>query len=207
MTFSKNRLVMLLVAIPVFFLGKVALEEDQARDLALMELEPPPPKPRPLPPPPVAPTPPAPEPSPRERLAEAVEALSVAPTVGMAPNEEDRLFTQFMAARKTLLAEVEALEQSAEELPLADAQAAYLQAAEGRQDLALSMVELPYPSYLSEAQIPAYTRGVLDKAHRELDQAQDDLERAGEGPEQAQAWAHLEEARSSLEDQRPQDAD
>ncbi len=205
MTFSKNRLVMLLVAIPVFFLGKSALEQDQARDLALMELEPAPPDLVPLPPPPKPRPPPEPEPSAQQRLADAVQVLSGAPTVGMDPREEDRLFTEVMAARKTLLAEVEALEEEAEQLPLPEAQAAYLLAAEGRHDLAMSMVELPYPSTLSEAQIAVYAHGVVDKAHRELDRVQDDLERAGEGPAQDQAWARLEGARSALEDQRPAD--
>ena len=67
------------------------------------------------------------------------------------------------------------------------------------------MVELPYPSYLSEGQILVYTHGVLDNAHKELDEAQEALERAGEGSAQEAAWTHLEGVREALEDQRPQE--
>ena len=123
----------------------------------------------------------------------------------MSPAEEDKGFTEVMAARKTLLADIEALESQAEGLPNAEAEPRYLAAAEGRTELAVSMVELPYPSYLSEGQILVYTHGVLDNAHKELDEAQEALERAGEGSAQEAAWTHLEGVREALEDQRPQE--
>lgn len=202
MAFSKHRLWILVGAIPAFFFGKAALEEDQARDLALMELEPPRPELVPLPPPKrvVAR---APEPStgtlvsPREALDHAVRELSAAPSsVGM--DEEDRLFVQVMAARQTLLAEVLSLEAEAEELTGERATEARLEASRARQDLAMSMVELPFPSYLSAGQIDYYSEALLEKAHGELDRAEENLDHL-DGEEARQERERVDALREGLD--------